>query len=125
MNETTPVLHENRATSTSTEKEPNAAEHGARAASDSSPHACKALPSRPARPNFMDFFAPRRRQPTDPAVPRYTALAEPPTDFSEAESPGTPEILEASPDQSSEEIEPDGKALTQAVAAERTHQKAD
>jgi hypothetical protein len=52
----------------------------------------------------MDFFAPRRRQPTDPAVPRYTALAEPPTDFSEAESPVTSEVLEASPDQSSEEI---------------------
>lgn len=104
MNETTPVLDENHATSTSTEKEPNAAEYDVRVAADASPHSYKVLTSRPARPNFMDFFAPRRRQPTDPAVPRYTALAEPPTDFSETESPVTPEVLEASPDQSSEEI---------------------
>jgi hypothetical protein len=104
MNETTPVLDENQAISTSTEKEPNAAEYDVRVAADASPHSYKVLTRRPARPNFMDFFAPRRRQPADPAVPRYTALAEPPADFSEAESPATPEILEASPDQSSEEI---------------------
>jgi len=112
MNETTPVLDESHSTSTSTEKEPSAVDYDVRVAAGAAPHAYKALPSRPARRNFMDFFAPRRRQPIDQAVPRYTALAEPPTDFSEAESPVTPEILEASPDQSSEEIKPDGKALT-------------
>ena len=109
MNETTPVLDENHATSTSPEKEPNAAEYDVRVAADASPHSYKVLTSRPARPNFMDFFAPRRRQPTDPAVPRYTALAEPPTGLSGAESPVTPEIRGASSDQPSEESAPHGK----------------
>ena len=84
MNETTLMPDESHASSTSTEKEQNAAEYDMRVAADAAPHAYKALPSRPARPNFMDFFAPRRRQPTDQAVPRYTALAEPPADSSES-----------------------------------------
>ena len=129
MNETTPVLDESHATSTSTEKEPNAAEYDVRVAGDAAPRAYKALPSRPARPNFMDFFAPRRREPTDQAVPRYTALAEPPTDtdFQKPwlKSRSTPEILEASTDQSTEQIACHGKALTEPVAAERTHHGAD
>jgi hypothetical protein len=109
MNETTRVLDESHAIATSPEKEPNDAEYDVRVAADGSPHAYKTIPSRPARPNFMDFFAPRRRQPTDPAVPRYTALAEPPTDLSGVESPVTPEILGASSDQPSEESAPHGK----------------
>ena len=109
MNETTRVLDESHAIATSPEKEPNDAEYDLRVAADAAPHASKALPSRPARPNFMDFFAPRRRRPTDPSVPRYTALAEPPTDLSGAESPITPEILGPSSDQSSEETATHGK----------------
>ena len=109
MNETTRVLDESHSTSTSPEKEPNAGEYDAHLAADAASHAYKAIPNRPARPNFMDFFAPRRRQPTDPAVPRYTALAEPPIDLSEAENPITAEIPEASPDQSSAETLPAAK----------------
>jgi hypothetical protein len=103
MNETTRVLDESRTTATSPEEEQlKDAAYDVRVAADAAPHAYKALPSRPARPNFMDFFAPRRRQPTDPAVPRYTALAEPPADISGVESPITSKIQEAWSDQSNE-----------------------
>ena len=108
MNETPRVLDESQATAASPEKESKAAEYDLRVAADASAHASRALPSRSARPNFMDFFAPRRR-PTDPSVPRYTALAEPPTDLSGAESPITAEILAPSSDQSSEETATHGK----------------
>jgi hypothetical protein len=109
MNETTRVLDESHATAASPEKESKAAEFGVRVAADAPAHTSRALPSRPARPNFMDLFAPRHRQPTDPSVPRYTALAEPPTVLSGAESPITPEILGPSSDQSSEETGLHGK----------------
>jgi hypothetical protein len=109
MNETTRVLEESHPTAASPEKEPKAAEYDVRVAADAPAHPSRALPSRRARPNFMDFLAPRRRQPTDPSVPRYTALAEPPTALSGAESPITPEILGPSSDQSSEETALHGK----------------
>jgi hypothetical protein len=129
MNEATPGLDDSHATSTSTENKPSAAEYDVSVAVDAVPRAYKALPKRPTRPDFMDFFAPRRREPIDQAVPRYTALAEPPTetDLSEtvAEIPATPEILEASTDQSTEQTFSNGKALTEPVAAERTHHGAD
>lgn len=131
MNESTLVLDESHVTATSTEKEPNATEYDARVAGDETPRAYKALPGRAARPNFMDFFAPRRRQSTDESVPRYTALAEPPADSSEIlseildEVAVTPEILEASTDQSTEQPASHGKAPTKPVTAERTHHGAD
>ncbi len=127
MNEATLNLDHSQATSTSTEKEPNTAEYDVRVAVDAEPRAYKALPDRPARPNFMDFFAPRRRHPIDKTVPRYMALAEPPADLSEivTETPVTSEILEASTDQSTEQTVSPGKALTEPVAAERTHHGTD
>jgi hypothetical protein len=68
MNETSRVLEESHPTAASPEKEPKAAEYDVRVAADAPAHASRALPSRRVRPNFMDFFAPRRRQPTDPSV---------------------------------------------------------
>ncbi len=37
----------------------------------------------PTGRKFMDFFAPRRRQSAEQAVPTYRALTEPPTDSDE------------------------------------------
>jgi hypothetical protein len=104
MNETTLVLDESHA-STSTEK-------------DAASRTYKALPRRPGQPNFMDFFAPRRRPPIDQNLPKYKALARPPAGLSGVERTTTPEIQEASADQSSEETGPHGKEVTQPVATE-------
>jgi len=40
-------------------------------------------PGHPAGRRFMDFFAPRRRQSAEQAVPTYRALTEPPIDSDE------------------------------------------
>ncbi len=112
MNETSLMLDEGHAASSSTEKASNAAEHDVHVAADTAPRLYKALPRRSGQPNFMDFFAARRRPPVDQNAPRYRALAEPPTDLPESESPVAQKILEASPEQSSEETAPHRKAAS-------------
>jgi hypothetical protein len=104
MNETTRVLDGSHIASTSDEKGPTAAEYDVRIEADAAPRTYKALPRRPGQPNFMDFFTPRLRPPTDQAVARYKALTKRPTDLSGAECPAVSEVAQASPDQPSEEI---------------------
>ena len=69
MNEANPVLENSHATVTPTHERPGAADHDAGEFQDATPHVYKTLPNRSIRGSFMDFFAPRRRQPDGQAAP--------------------------------------------------------
>jgi hypothetical protein len=98
MHEATPTLENSHPTATPTQERPGVADYDAGGAPHATPHVYKTLPNRPIRRNFMDFFAPARRQPHDQSVPTYKALTEPPADPAEiAENPEMPQTSDIQP----------------------------